>query len=145
MEITQQLLNKKFKEYNKLYFDSLLKKPQLIICNSKHYVGCFNCEKVSIKDKKRKTLNSPKIEISNYYNLLYEDFRDILVHEMIHYFIILKTHDNKMKNDKYCHGAIFQKIANEFNNKYNLNIADKFYGDLIPIKEDKGFFSHFFS
>ena len=54
--------------------------------------------------------------------------RDVMVHEMIHYYIAW----NRIK-DNGSHGRQFWHIAKDFNEKYGLNIAIK-VGTPLPDK-----------
>lgn len=58
------------------------------------------------------------ILFSEYYDFDEETFRDIMVHEMIHYYLAW----NRVKTKKY-HGKEFMEIANGLNEKYGLNIT----------------------
>jgi predicted SprT family Zn-dependent metalloprotease len=58
------------------------------------------------------------LEISKRYNYTESQLRDIMVHEMIHYYLAYTGKDIKMK-----HGKEFEKMANHLNKKYGLNIT----------------------
>lgn len=108
-------MSKVFKECNKLYFNSSLPMPEFGTINKLNTLAKF----VYNKNKKGKyPIKWQSIKFSDCYDYTEEDFIDIMVHEMIHYYIAL----NGIKDNKD-HGKNFMKIANELNEKYNLNIA----------------------
>jgi predicted SprT family Zn-dependent metalloprotease len=66
-------------------------------------------------DKRKRLL------FSDYFDFDEETFRNIMVHEMIHYYLLLYG-----TNDKCDHGADFKTMAQEMNQKYGLNITTSF-------------------
>ena len=59
-----------------------------------------------------------RIMFSEYYDFDEETFRNMMVHEMIHYYIAW----NRIKDNRF-HGKEFMKMANEMKAKYGLNIT----------------------
>ena len=71
------------------------------------------------KDKKGKhPIKWQVVKITDCYDFPEEDFREIMVHELIHYYIAW----NGIKDNKD-HGREFMRIANEINEKYGLNVT----------------------
>ena len=60
------------------------------------------------------------LEISCYYDWEEDALRDVIVHEMIHYYLAYKHFDNNIT-----HGEEFQKMAEELNSKFGLNVTVK--------------------
>lgn len=144
-------LNKYFDEFNKKYFDNKLNKPELVIIDNKNvsFIGnhsfiinpvkeCIDCNKLII--------NKAKIQT-------FDDFRNALVHEMIHNYVNLKNQPkqnqwdllniqftleelkdkNNLKeiydilnvNENQNHNGLWKKMANELNiNNDELNIEE---------------------
>ena len=115
MKINKTLIKEKFNEYNKLYFNSELPKCEIRIKSAYRYYGLFECK----YHEKYKKATFKTITISDLYDYTDENLRDVLVHEMIHYYLIQKR---KLFKDSFNHGPEFQKMVKEFNEKYNLNI-----------------------
>ena len=115
MKINKTLIKEKFNEYNKLYFNSELPKCEIRIKSAYRYYGLFECK----YHEKYKKATFKTITISDLYDYTDENLKNILVHEMIHYFLIEKK---KLFHDSINHGREFQKMAKEFNEKHNLNI-----------------------
>ena len=114
MIVTEEIIADKFAEYNKLYYDYELPTPDFGLLNSYRMCGQFSCNKIIGK----RYLRKPKIEVSVYYDWKEEDLRNIIVHEMIHYYLAYKHIDNYIT-----HGEAFCTMAQEFNDKYGLNIT----------------------
>ena len=74
----------------------------------------FSCDKII----GRRRLKRQQIDISCYYDWREEDLRDVLVHEMVHYYLAYKHIDNNLS-----HGEEFLKMSKELNDKYGLNIS----------------------
>lgn len=60
------------------------------------------------------------LEISCYYDCEEDALHDVIVHEMIHYYLPYKHIDNNI-----IHGEEFQKMAKVLNRKYGLNVTVK--------------------
>ena len=109
VKVTRYILEDLFDEYNKLYFEGKLVKPQLATYLGESTMGIFN---VSERHGKVRT----KIMIAR--NVLYtqEDLRDVLIHEMIHLYVYQEIgHD-------YGHKKPFLDKMNELNTLYGLDI-----------------------
>ena len=116
MEITTEIITPKFKEYDRLYFNRELPMPRIQLLKSFRILGYFSCNKII--DRRR-----PKglcLEISCYYDWEEDALRDVIVHEMIHYYLAFKHIDNYLT-----HGEEFLKMAEELNSKYGLNVTVK--------------------
>lgn len=108
-------MSKMFTECNKLYFNKSLPMPNFDTINKLNTLAKF----LYNKDKKGKhPIKWQIIKFSDCYDYTEQDFREMMVHEMIHYYIAW----NGIKDNKD-HGKEFMKIANELNEKYNLNIT----------------------
>ena len=114
MEITVDILEEKFEEYNKLYFRGRLLWPhEFYLLKSFRVYGRFSCR----KHRPGSRLRNVRIGISMYYDWTEEYLRDVLVHEMLHYKL------ERSKNvEKKIHGPRFLKAAADMNEKYGLNI-----------------------
>lgn len=102
-----------FFKYNSKYFDLALTLPSIKIIHSKKIVGRFTC--LVYPDGE---FTEPLIEISDAYQYTKEQLRNILVHEMIHYYLVVTKADLKIK-----HGKAFKNMMQFFNEMYNLNIT----------------------
>ena len=116
MKINKGLIKEKFNEYNKLYFNSELPKCEIRIKSAYRYYGLFKCK----FDEKYKKVTCKSITISDLYDYTEETLANILIHEMIHYYLAYKHIDNELS-----HGDAFKKMANEMNEKYNMKISEK--------------------
>lgn len=107
-----------YRECNNKYFDHSLPTPKFGLFNKKNTFAEFSWN----WDKKNKKcpIKNQKIMFTDCYDFDERDFIDIMVHEMIHYYIAL----NGIK-DNNDHGNEFQRIMNELNEKYGLNVEIK--------------------
>ena len=104
-----------FRECNKKYFNGILPWPKFGLINKLNILARFEYN----KDKKRKhPIKWQSIKFSDCYDFTEDDFRELMVHELIHYYIAW----NGIKDNK-SHGREFMRIANELNEKYGLNIT----------------------
>ncbi|WP_077196240.1 SprT-like domain-containing protein [Prevotella ihumii] len=116
MELTIDYLHEAFDKYNHLYFKGELTKPTLKLSKAKTTLG-----QLRFKRKKsfgRTTLYDFTIAISTYYNLSQEEIDDVIIHEMIHYYI-----RNKGIQDTSPHGEVFCRMMNAINKQYGRHIT----------------------
>ena len=126
MEITRDTIYISFHLYNLDYFDNYLPAPNFKVRHSFRTLGYFSCE----YDEDGCMFNQT-IEVSDNYDYTESQLRNIIVHEMIHYYLALIG-----KDIECTHGKEFKKMANEFNKKYGMNITSKI--DLTPYNIKKG-------
>lgn len=108
-------MSRMFRECNKEYFDGSLPIPYFRLMNKLNTLARFEYN----KDKKGKhPIKWQALKFSDCYDFSEEDFREIMVHELIHYYIAW----NGIKDNKD-HGREFMRIANEINEKYGMNVT----------------------
>lgn len=128
MIITEEIIKEKFTEYNKLYFKGKLPEPEFNVIESYNTFGYFSYVK-TFTDTGR--LCQASIDVTRCYDWTEEALRDVIVHEMIHYWLAYKRIDKKVK-----HGKEFMQMCNEYNEKYGLHLAKKYrFDDLKQIKK----------
>ena len=116
MKATEGFVKEKFDEFNKLIFNNKLPNIPIKIGKAKTQLG-------SISYKKRTTINAInyydlKLIISYCYDLQENELEDIIIHEMIHYYIL-----HLRINDTSPHGRIFQEIMQKINSRFGRNIT----------------------
>ena len=112
--------------FNDDYFDGVLPTPQLKSSHSYRTLGYFHCDVDDFGNPYNEI-----IEISNYYDYTFEQFRDVLVHEMIHYYLLYMGIDTKCS-----HGKHFKRMCRELNEKYGVNLSTKI--DISDYKINEG-------
>jgi hypothetical protein len=104
-----------FDECNMKYFEGKLLFPQFGLLHSYRTCGYFKYSGGGWHDK---MLYDPIILMTDYYDFTEKQFIDIMVHEMIHYYLAYTGADKHLR-----HGKEFKKMANNLNLNYNLNIT----------------------
>lgn len=105
-----------FSECNAKYFNRELPMPKFGLMNKTSILARFEF----FKEKKGVKIKHKKILFSDCFDFDEEVFINLMVHEMIHYYLAWNGIKNAMKHDKE-----FMDIANELNKKYGLNVAKK--------------------
>ena len=104
-----------FCECNEEYFDCELPIPELAQLHGPRTFGYFEYTKGGWFDK---GVYSPIISMTDYYDFTPRQFRDIMVHEMIHFYLALNG------KDRICHhGKQFKAMARQLNKTYRLHIT----------------------
>lgn len=106
----------KFDEFNRLMFSGELPPIAIKIGNAKASLGSFSfkkkisCGKVVIFDL--------KLTVSAYYDFPESYLEDIIIHEMIHYYI-------RYKNiaDSSTHGRVFRSMMKRINTEFGRNVS----------------------
>ena len=112
MEINRNCIFTFFHLYNFDYFGNMLPAPNFKVRHSINTLGYFSC---LIDDPYGM---SATIEISDFYDYTENEFRNILVHEMIHYYLYYTGEDTRCH-----HGKAFKSMAKRFNKDYGMNIT----------------------
>lgn len=116
MEITKEYIIERFRTLNELIFNRELPIPNIQLLKSYSYCGRFSCKKVIGKRR----LKGQRIEMSSYYDWNEKEFDDVLLHEMLHYYLAYKHIDNELT-----HGEEFKQYAVKINNTFGSNITEK--------------------
>lgn len=118
-----------FDECNMKYFDGKLPVPAFDLLHSFRTCGYFHCDYEQGWFSRK--LYNFCISITDYYDFTPKQFENIMVHEMIHYYLAY------FGLDKSCsHGREFKKMAKRLNQSYNLNITKNI--DISEYKRRKG-------
>lgn len=102
-----------FRDYNNCYFGGVLPMPEFEITDSFKFFGYFHSNIYN------NTTVNPLIQISGNWEYSESQFRDILVHEMIHYYLAYTGRDIVGS-----HGTEFMSMAYRLNHDYGLNITE---------------------
>ena len=105
-----------FWECNRLYFNHKLPTPKFDVMHTYRKLGKFAYRWGEKKKPFKKRFMV--ILMSDYFDFDEETFRNIMVHEMIHYYLAW----NRIKTKKD-HGKEFMEIAQDLNVKYGLNVT----------------------
>ena len=131
MIATLDFLVKRFETFNHAYFDGALPPVPIKLGRAVRSLG-------SCTYKKRRKLFG-KLEyydfclhISTRYDLPEEELEDILLHEMIHYEILVNQ-----QQDTSAHGRLFRARMNQFNEQYGRHIAVSHRHALPPVAAPK--------
>lgn len=111
-----QNLQLAFNQCNMKYFEEKLPIPMFDLLHSYRTCGYFNCDYE--QGWFSRTLYNFRISMTDYYDFTPRQFEDILVHEMIHYYLAYFGIDKSLS-----HGREFKKMAKRLNQTYGLNIT----------------------
>ena len=115
----------KFIEYNNAYFSGMLPIPQFKLMHGCQTLGYFSYQYDEYNNA------NEMIQMTDFYDYTESQFRNVMVHEMIHYYLYYIGEDVQVN-----HGKAFNREAKRFNKTYGLNISQ--YIDITHMKPRKG-------
>jgi hypothetical protein len=129
-----------FWECNRLYFDHQLQTPKFGLMHSYRTLGKF----AYFWGEKKKPVKKRYMAIlmSDYFDFDEETFRNIMVHEMIHYYLYLNDPNDCSIFSRvlrffsfkdFDHGPEFMAMAQKLNEQYGLNITKTYDASSIPL------------
>ena len=119
MKLTKDDLKVRFDEYNRLYFDSVLPRCEFSVIK----LSCLGSYMFSSgKNGKRKY----RIRLTSDVNWTEESLRDVLIHEMIHHYVVAidgcKGIDGFSWYGLFGHGKRFRRQVRRINREHGLKI-----------------------
>lgn len=118
MGITIDYVKQKFGEFNQKMFSGKLPMPIIELGNAKTSLGSCTCK------TRRRWPGGPvekydfRLRFSTRYDLSEQEQDDVIIHEMIHYYI-----DYNDLPDTSTHGLIFRQMMQSFNTRFGRHIT----------------------
>ena len=109
MTVNIEWIAQQFELFNALYFDKVLPTPLFLVSKTKTKLGWF-------VHKKSFTLSG--FGSSTHYQFTERQAQNILLHEMIHFYIAFKN-----IKDKSAHGPVFKRLMNQFNQEFGWELT----------------------
>lgn len=117
MRPTQSYIQQKFEEYNHLCFEDKLPPIRIVMTRARTYLGlCFYRTQRGLLGRKR--YYDFCLRFSTLFDLPEEVIEDVILHEMIHYYIAY----NRLR-DTSSHGRLFRQMMNDINTRYGRHIT----------------------
>ncbi len=114
--IDETWLHASFDTFNRLYFNNALPCPRLSLSQSRTRLGSMSCKhKLTWKGYRSYHF---AIHVSTYYDQTERQYQNVLLHEMIHYYIAYKG-----IVDTSPHGKVFRQMMKNLNEKYGWKIS----------------------
>lgn len=110
----KKFLEKAFEKFNRLIFKNPLPWPEMHITPARSFMGQFKVVRTGFM---RKT-ESYHLTLSNRYDLPENVLEDIIIHEMIHFYI----HIARLR-DTSSHGDVFRKMMTEINRCFGRHVT----------------------
>lgn len=129
MELSEVYIMSLFSKYNIDYFQSELPFPEFKIIHSYRKIGEYRA--YVIPDGHYGDV----LSISDNYEYTESQLRDIIVHEMIHMYLMHFGIDKKCS-----HGKDFKNMMNDLNDRYGLRIRTRSNTDEYQLKEGRSEF-----
>lgn len=122
MVATKENIEELFKKFKYKYFQGKLPKCELDTHYSFKHLGRFTCYRDEVWRRKPKFTHK-KITISRCYDFTDEELQCILLHEMVHLYLL---HTQNAVEGNVDHGELFMTTISEMNEKYGLNIKHNY-------------------
>lgn len=118
MKPTLQYISRQFAEFNDAYFNGELPRPAFALGRARTVLGQFSCRRLRSWFPGRRKLSGCTIRMSTYYDLPERECQNVLLHEMIHYYIAYKG-----IRDTSPHGRVFRSMMEHLNNAHGWGIT----------------------
>lgn len=116
MDITVEYIKDKFDNFNRQIFSGELPPIPVLLSSARTFLG--RCEYKRKRNRQGKTVVYDfRLRISCRFQLKEEELEDIVIHEMIHYYIAI----NQLK-DTSVHGTVFRRMMNEINQRHGRHV-----------------------
>ena len=112
MRVCESQIRCLFRQFYQDYFGNLLPMPYIKIRHSVNTLGYFSYMQNEMFG------TTETLEISDFYEYTSNQLRDIVVHEMIHYYLYYIGEDVRLK-----HGKSFMRMARQLNQSYGLHVT----------------------
>ena len=129
MELTTLDMMSLFSQYNIDYFESELPFPEFKIIHSYRTLGEYSCYPIADGHY------GDVLSVSDNYDYTENQLRDVIVHEMIHMYLMHFGIDKKCS-----HGKAFKNMMNDLNTRYGLNIRVTSDASNYKVREGKSKF-----
>ena len=120
MIVTKEWMENRFEIFNRQYFQGQLPKPGFTLSRARTQLGQCRCRYKKRGLWQRNKLESCVIALSTYYDMEEREACNVLLHEMIHYYIA----HNQLK-DTSAHGRLFRQIAQSLNARWGWQVSVK--------------------
>lgn len=100
---------------NREIFNSQLPECNLRVSNARTFAGNFRAVTRKVNGR---SVTTPSITISSFYDKSEDELIDVLLHEMIHFYIF----DRRLK-DSSPHGHIFRRMMDDINRRFGRHIV----------------------
>lgn len=124
--LTAERLQEWFDRFNVAHFGGSLPVPRLALSHSKKSLGTYRHGWKTALGVRRKTDHC--IHVSTFYDRSESEYQDVLIHEMIHYYISLRN-----IRDDAPHGRRFREIMLRINAEGNRHIGVSTRGDTLAL------------
>ncbi len=117
VRVTTDYIRERFARFNDMVFGGRLRMPPLKVSNARATLGQVRCRRVPQGDGTWRYEDFVFV-ISGRLRLDESALDDVILHEMIHYYIL----SNRIP-DTAPHGTVFRSMMNEINRRYGRNIG----------------------
>lgn len=117
MKATLPYLRERFDHFNRLCFGGQLAVPLFRLTTARSYMGQMRYHRRRRTDGTWEKYNFT-INLSTRFDLPEADLEDIIIHEMIHYYI-----DSHALRDTSTHGRLFRQMMNDINRRHGRHVT----------------------
>lgn len=117
MKATVEYVQRRFGEFNRLMFGGRLPMPPVVLSDAKTFLGACHSLTRTLPDGRREHYGF-QLRISTRLDLPEATVEDVIIHEMIHYFILLHGLE-----DTAPHGAVFRAVMASINAAHGRHVS----------------------
>ena len=117
MIATIPYINQKYRLFNTQIFSDALPEIPIALSKSRHYPGqvCFKRHRHLLKGD---SVSDLCLKISTLYDFEESDIEDVIIHEMIHCYILTQG-----LHDSSAHGVVFRRFMSDINSRFGRHVT----------------------
>lgn len=134
MIATLPFIQKTFDHFNALCFEGSLPPIPFVLTRARTFLGKLEYKGVRGLFGLVSSNTGFRMKISTSFDMEEEEIEDVVIHEMIHYFIAFRN-----IKDSSAHGKTFRRIMSQINDKYgrHITISHKYAGTRVKAKSPR--------
>lgn len=129
-KLTIAYIRDRFEHFNRLCFNNELPLLPIRLSRSRRMLGCVSYQQRRLGNGQTETFNYV-MRISTCFNLAENDVEDTILHEMIHYYILVNGIRDTSK-----HGQVFRRMMNDINLRYDRHITVSHHSTKEEMQDD---------
>lgn len=117
MIVTKEFVQEKFAYFNSLIFNGRLPEIPVELCDATSFIGQYKSS-IETDPQGKRQRSKERLRFSVAFNLTERELEDIVIHEMLHYFLAYHGLE-----DRTAHGPLFRALMKSVNDRHGRSVS----------------------